>query len=66
MVKQAFSSCKTMSFAKPKRCCRFPVGYSLGDKSIFMQKPYMEEEDRKRVLRITPTMQSCLMSHATR
>ncbi len=47
MVKQALSSCKTMSFAKPKRCCRFPVGYSLGDKSIFMQKPYMAGRRQK-------------------
>lgn len=47
MVKQALSSCKTISFAKPKRCCRFPVGYSLGDKSIFMQKPYMAGRRQK-------------------
>lgn len=47
MVKQALSSCKTMSFAKPKRCCRFPVGYLLGDKSIFMQKPYMAGRRQK-------------------
>lgn len=47
MVKQALSSCKTMSFAKPKRRCRFPVGYSLGDKSIFMQKPYMAGRRQK-------------------
>ena len=47
MVKQALSSCKTMPFAKPKRCCHFPVGYSLGDKSIFMQKPYMAGRRQK-------------------
>ena len=47
MVKQALSSCKTMSFAKPKCCCRFPVGYSLGDKSIFIQKPYMAGRRQK-------------------
>ena len=47
MVKQALSSCKTMSFAKPKRCCRFPVGYSLGEQSIFMQKPYMAGRRQK-------------------